>query len=71
LLIGPDAGDDGGCARCSTSGAGRARTVADQAGVPAARQVAHPDAGGSDEHYRRIAEARDALLGHSAGWRSA
>jgi hypothetical protein len=24
--------------------------------------TAHPDAGGSDEHYRRIAEARDALL---------
>jgi hypothetical protein len=24
---------------------------------------AHPDAGGSGEHYRRIAEARDALLG--------
>lgn len=23
---------------------------------------AHPDAGGSNEHYRRIAEARDALL---------
>jgi hypothetical protein len=26
-------------------------------------KTAHPDAGGSDEHYRRIAEARDALLG--------
>ncbi|WP_137042945.1 J domain-containing protein [Pseudolabrys sp. FHR47] len=25
-------------------------------------KAAHPDAGGSDEHYRRIAEARDALL---------
>lgn len=25
-------------------------------------KTAHPDAGGSDEHYRRIAEARDALL---------
>jgi hypothetical protein len=25
---------------------------------------AHPDAGGSSEQYRRIAEARDALLGH-------
>ncbi|MFH3479500.1 J domain-containing protein [Xanthobacter variabilis] len=27
---------------------------------------AHPDAGGSDEHYRRIAEARDALLARFA-----
>nr|WP_041778576.1 molecular chaperone DnaJ [Beijerinckia indica] len=25
-------------------------------------KIAHPDAGGSDEDYRRIAEARDALL---------
>jgi hypothetical protein len=25
-------------------------------------KTAHPDAGGSGEHYRRIAEARDALL---------
>ncbi|MGA7809959.1 J domain-containing protein [Bradyrhizobium sp.] len=25
-------------------------------------KTAHPDAGGSDEHYRRIAQARDALL---------
>jgi len=25
-------------------------------------KTAHPDAGGSDDHYRRIAEARDALL---------
>ena len=25
-------------------------------------KTAHPDAGGSSEHYRRIAEARDALL---------
>ena len=25
-------------------------------------KTAHPDAGGSDEHYRRIVEARDALL---------
>jgi hypothetical protein len=25
-------------------------------------KTAHPDAGGSDEHYRRIAEARDLLL---------
>lgn len=25
-------------------------------------KVAHPDAGGSNEHYRRISEARDALL---------
>jgi hypothetical protein len=30
-------------------------------------KTAHPDAGGSDEHYRRIAEARDALLEHFAG----
>lgn len=28
---------------------------------------AHPDAGGSDERYRRIAEARDALLDQFAG----
>ena len=28
---------------------------------------AHPDAGGSDERYRRIAEARDALLGQFGG----
>ncbi|WP_454915549.1 J domain-containing protein [Xanthobacter sediminis] len=27
-------------------------------------KAAHPDAGGSDAHYRRIAEARDALLAH-------
>jgi hypothetical protein len=27
-------------------------------------KTAHPDAGGSSEQYRRIAEARDALLGH-------
>jgi hypothetical protein len=27
---------------------------------------AHPDAGGSNEHYRRIAEARDALLAQFA-----
>ena len=26
-------------------------------------KTAHPDAGGSNEHYRRICEARDALLG--------
>ena len=26
-------------------------------------KTAHPDAGGSDERYRRIADARDALLG--------
>ncbi|HUI19996.1 MAG TPA: J domain-containing protein [Methylocella sp.] len=25
-------------------------------------KIAHPDAGGSNEHYRRITEARDALL---------
>jgi hypothetical protein len=25
-------------------------------------KTAHPDAGGSDEHYRRIVDARDALL---------
>jgi len=25
-------------------------------------KIAHPDAGGSDEHYRSITEARDALL---------
>jgi hypothetical protein len=25
-------------------------------------KTAHPDAGGSDEHYRRIAQARDVLL---------
>lgn len=25
-------------------------------------KTAHPDAGGSDQHYRRIADARDALL---------
>ncbi|MEF3367277.1 J domain-containing protein [Methylocystis sp. 9N] len=30
-------------------------------------KTAHPDAGGSDEHYRRIAEARDALLEQFAG----
>jgi hypothetical protein len=26
-------------------------------------KTAHPDAGGSEDHYRRIAKARDALLG--------
>lgn len=26
-------------------------------------KTAHPDAGGSNDHYRRIAEARDVLLG--------
>ncbi|MGA8169225.1 MAG: J domain-containing protein, partial [Methylocystis sp.] len=30
-------------------------------------KTAHPDAGGSDEDYRRIAEARDALLERFAG----
>jgi hypothetical protein len=30
-------------------------------------KTAHPDAGGSDELYRRIAEARDALLDRFAG----
>lgn len=30
-------------------------------------KTAHPDAGGSDERYRRIAEARDALLDQFAG----
>ena len=30
-------------------------------------KTAHPDAGGSDELYRRIAEARDALLERFAG----
>ncbi|MFS8038334.1 J domain-containing protein [Xanthobacter sp. AM11] len=30
-------------------------------------KTAHPDAGGSSEHYRRIAEARDVLLGQFAG----
>ena len=30
-------------------------------------KTAHPDAGGSDELYRRIAEARDALLEQFAG----
>jgi len=29
-------------------------------------RTAHPDAGGSDERYRQIAEARDALLEHFA-----
>jgi hypothetical protein len=29
-------------------------------------KTAHPDAGGSNEHYRRIAEARDALLAQFA-----
>jgi hypothetical protein len=29
-------------------------------------KTAHPDAGGSNEEYRRIAEARDALLEHFA-----
>jgi hypothetical protein len=29
-------------------------------------KTAHPDAGGSDDHYRRIAEARDALLAQFA-----
>jgi hypothetical protein len=30
-------------------------------------KTAHPDAGGDDEAYRRIAEARDALLGQFEG----
>ena len=30
-------------------------------------KIAHPDAGGSDELYRRIAQARDALLERFAG----
>jgi hypothetical protein len=30
-------------------------------------KTAHPDAGGSDEHYRRIVDARDALIEKSAG----
>ncbi len=30
-------------------------------------KTAHPDAGGSDERYRRIAEARDALLEQFVG----
>lgn len=30
-------------------------------------KTAHPDAGGSNAHYRRIAEARDALLKRFAG----
>jgi DnaJ domain len=30
-------------------------------------KTAHPDAGGSSEHYRRIVEARDVLLGEFAG----
>ena len=30
-------------------------------------KIAHPDAGGSDEHYRRITNARDALLERFAG----
>ena len=30
-------------------------------------KTAHPDAGGSSDHYRRIAEARDALLEKVAG----
>jgi hypothetical protein len=29
-------------------------------------KTAHPDAGGSNEEYHRITEARDALLGHFA-----
>jgi len=29
-------------------------------------KIAHPDAGGSDEHYRTITEARDALLAQYA-----
>ncbi len=29
-------------------------------------KIAHPDAGGSDEHYRSITNARDALLGQFA-----
>jgi len=32
-------------------------------------KTAHPDAGGSDAHYRRIADARDALLDQFAGAR--
>ena len=31
-------------------------------------KTAHPDAGGSAEHYRRIAEARDALLDQFGGY---
>jgi hypothetical protein len=30
-------------------------------------KTAHPDVGGSDDQYRRIAEARDALVGQFAG----
>jgi curved DNA-binding protein CbpA len=30
-------------------------------------KTAHPDAGGSGEHYRRIAEARDVLLKQFGG----
>ena len=33
-----------------------------QGRVSTVAKTAHPDAGGSGEHYRRIAEARDALL---------
>jgi hypothetical protein len=68
LLIAPDAGDDR-----------RLREVLDLPvqGTLEPSQIrrafrrlaksAHPDAGGSDEHYRRIAEARDALLGQFGG----
>ena len=68
LLIAPDAGDDR-----------RLRKVLDlpMQGALEPSQIrrafrrlaksAHPDAGGSDELYRRIAQARDALLERFAG----
>ena len=68
FLIAPDAGDDR-----------RLREVLDLPvqGTLEPSQIrrafrrlaksAHPDAGGSDERYRRIAEARDALLGQFGG----
>jgi hypothetical protein len=64
FLFRPDRSDDDGELREVLNLPMEGALEASQISAAFRRQAktAHPDAGGSDEHYRRIAEARDALL---------
>lgn len=64
LLFRPDRNDDDGELREVLNLPMEGALEPSQISAAFRRQAktAHPDAGGSDEHYRRIAEARDALL---------
>lgn len=64
LLFRPDRNDDDGELREVLNLPMEGGLEASQINAAFRRQAktAHPDAGGTDEHYRRIAAARDALL---------